>query len=42
MGGFTELYMNYYRMFVGVEMAQIQAYEEEHGEGSWADYDPTE
>ena len=40
--GFTELYMHYYRMFADIETAQIEAYEDEHGEGSWEDYDPTE
>lgn len=40
--GFTELYMTYYRMFADIEEAQKQAYEDEHGQGSWEDYDPTE
>ena len=42
MSGFTERYMNYYKMYAELETAQIRAYEAEHGEGSWADYDPTE
>ena len=40
--GFTELYMHYYKMFAHIEEAQKQAYEDEHGEGTWEDYDPTE
>ena len=35
-------YMHYERMFGFLQESAKEAYEEENGEGSWEDYDPTE